>query len=122
MPSGELHFIDECKLPAKGPSVHLHSSQTINPDLNADMVQSFSADINHPMHILDKRKAIEGSSPKLNDSIAQTNIFDKVDRINVPVWCVDCKNNLVVLGCVDGCLEFWECVTGKLKVSSLFGH
>lgn len=37
-------------------------------------------------------------------------------RTNVPIWCIDCKDNIVVLGCVDGCLEFWECSSGVLQV------
>ena len=36
---------------------------------------------------------------------------------NVPIWCIDCKDNIVVLGCVDGCLEFWEGSTGIMKVT-----
>lgn len=34
-----------------------------------------------------------------------------------PIWCMDFVDNLVVLGCADGRLEFWEGLTGKLKVS-----
>lgn len=38
---------------------------------------------------------------------------------NVPIWCIDCKDNIVVLGCVDGCLEFWECSSGLMKVKRI---
>ncbi|CAH2268915.1 jg21341 [Pararge aegeria aegeria] len=31
-----------------------------------------------------------------------------------PVWCMDFCNNLIILGCSDGRLEFWEANTGKL--------
>lgn len=121
--NGDLHFIDEYKLPAKDPSVRTDSSQNMNSDLHTDMVKPFFVDIHHPAYVLDRRKTNEGSFSQSNDyPIAQSNIFDKVDRLNVPIWCIDCKNNLVVLGCVDGCLEFWECLTGKLKVSLLFDH
>lgn len=34
-----------------------------------------------------------------------------------PVWCMDYVDNLIVVGCADGRLEFWEGTTGKLKVS-----
>lgn len=37
-----------------------------------------------------------------------------------PVWCMDFCNNLIVLGCSDGRLEFWEASTGKLIVSSIY--
>ncbi|XP_067004981.2 sterol regulatory element-binding protein cleavage-activating protein isoform X2 [Anabrus simplex] len=32
-----------------------------------------------------------------------------------PIWCVDCHENLVVLGCANGRLEFWEGSVGKFK-------
>ncbi|XP_075990761.1 SREBP cleavage activating protein [Anticarsia gemmatalis] len=31
-----------------------------------------------------------------------------------PVWCMDFCNDLVILGCADGRLEFWEASSGKL--------
>lgn len=34
-----------------------------------------------------------------------------------PIWCVDFCNDLIVLGCADGRLEFWEATSGKLMVS-----
>lgn len=34
-----------------------------------------------------------------------------------PVWCMDFCNDLIILGCADGRLEFWEASTGKLLVS-----
>ncbi|XP_049801846.1 sterol regulatory element-binding protein cleavage-activating protein [Schistocerca nitens] len=32
-----------------------------------------------------------------------------------PVWCLDCRDNLVAAGCADGRLEFWEANTGAFK-------
>ncbi|CAG4942250.1 unnamed protein product [Colias eurytheme] len=32
-----------------------------------------------------------------------------------PVWCMDYCNDLIILGCADGRLEFWEATSGKLK-------
>ncbi|GLV41628.1 SREBP cleavage activating protein [Carabus blaptoides fortunei] len=32
-----------------------------------------------------------------------------------PIWCIDYTDNLIVLGCASGRLEFWEGTTGKLK-------
>ncbi|XP_022907413.1 sterol regulatory element-binding protein cleavage-activating protein [Onthophagus taurus] len=32
-----------------------------------------------------------------------------------PIWCMDFLDNLVVIGCADGRLEFWEGTTGKFK-------
>ncbi|KAL0277128.1 UNVERIFIED_CONTAM: hypothetical protein PYX00_004516 [Menopon gallinae] len=32
-----------------------------------------------------------------------------------PVWCLDCFDNLIVVGCSNGRLEFWDSLTAKLK-------
>lgn len=32
-----------------------------------------------------------------------------------PIWCLDFLDNLIVIGCADGRLEFWEGTTGNLK-------
>ncbi|CAH4038841.1 unnamed protein product [Pieris brassicae] len=32
-----------------------------------------------------------------------------------PVWSMDYCNDLIILGCADGRLEFWEATSGKLK-------
>lgn len=34
-----------------------------------------------------------------------------------PIWCIDYQENLIVVGCANGTLEFWEGTTGLLKVS-----
>lgn len=34
-----------------------------------------------------------------------------------PVWCMDFCNDLIILGCSDGRLEFWEASSGKLMAS-----
>lgn len=33
-----------------------------------------------------------------------------------PIWCIDCQENLIAVGCANGRLEIWEARTGKLKV------
>lgn len=33
-----------------------------------------------------------------------------------PIWCLDYMDNLIVIGCADGKIEFWESTTGALKV------
>lgn len=33
-----------------------------------------------------------------------------------PIWCLDCHENLIVVGCSNGRLEFWEGSTGTFKV------
>lgn len=36
--------------------------------------------------------------------------------VNSQIWCVDCNENVVVLGCADGSLQFWDLYRGILKV------
>lgn len=38
-----------------------------------------------------------------------------------PIWCMDYQENLIVVGCANGSLEFWEGTTGRFKVSSQRG-
>lgn len=33
-----------------------------------------------------------------------------------PIWCMDYQENLIVVGCANGSLEFWEGTTGRFKV------
>lgn len=33
-----------------------------------------------------------------------------------PVWCMDILDNLIVIGCADGHMEFWDASMAKLKV------
>ncbi|KAL4717852.1 hypothetical protein ACJJTC_001001, partial [Scirpophaga incertulas] len=35
-----------------------------------------------------------------------------------PVWCMDFTNDLIIIGCADGRIEFWDAVSGELKVSN----
>lgn len=34
-----------------------------------------------------------------------------------PIWCLDYMDNLIVIGCADGKIEFWESTTSTLKVN-----
>lgn len=38
------------------------------------------------------------------------------DSTHAPVWCMDCQNNLIVVGCANGQIEIWEASSGKHKV------
>jgi hypothetical protein len=33
-----------------------------------------------------------------------------------PIWCLDCRENLIAVGCSNGRLEFWEGTTATFKV------
>lgn len=39
------------------------------------------------------------------------------DHNYAPVWCMDCQNDLIVVGCANGWIEIWEASSGKHKVS-----
>lgn len=41
------------------------------------------------------------------------------DTTHAPVWCMDCQNNLIVVGCANGQIEIWEASSGKHKVSTV---
>lgn len=40
---------------------------------------------------------------------------DDVD-IGIPIWSMDYLDNLIVVGCANGQIEFWEGTSGRLKV------
>lgn len=54
-----------------------------------------------------------------NKLIINNSVFSECDTNNkVPsIWCMDYMDNLIVLGCSNGRLEFWEGTTGKFKVN-----
>lgn len=60
------------------------------------------------------------SNTNLN-SKTTTNLVNDFGNVgNSPVWCLDYLDNLIVVGCANGRLEFWEGTTGKLKVNWFF--
>ena len=54
-------------------------------------------------------------SHSLNDST--DHLTEKCQHAS-PIWSLDFHDNLIVLGCADGRLEFWEGTTGNFKVIS----
>lgn len=36
--------------------------------------------------------------------------------VGIPIWSMDYLDNLIVVGCANGQIEFWEGTTGRLKV------
>lgn len=49
---------------------------------------------------------------------ANTKLREKERNLS-PIWCLDYVDYLIVIGCADGRLEFWEGITGNLKVSCI---
>ncbi|XP_076756300.1 SREBP cleavage activating protein [Xylocopa sonorina] len=57
------------------------------------------------------------NSPSLLD-VSLLNADTKTMQITYaisPIWCMDYQENLIVVGCANGNLEFWEGTTGKFK-------
>lgn len=55
-----------------------------------------------------------------SEDLADNCVFTGSERDTLklsPIWCMDYLDNLIVLGCADGRLEFWEGTTGKFKVT-----
>lgn len=48
---------------------------------------------------------------KQSKNISENEIF-----VNSQIWCLDCNENVLVLGCADGSLQFWDMYKGILKV------
>lgn len=59
------------------------------------------------------------STIKLNETDTESRIKKISENeicINSQIWCVDCNENVVVLGCADGSLQFWDLYKGILRV------
>ncbi|CAG4961993.1 unnamed protein product [Parnassius apollo] len=55
------------------------------------------------------------------DTVANEN-YKQEEVGESPVWCMDFCNDLIIVGCADGRLEFWEASSGKLMASSSVQH
>ncbi|XP_050523788.1 sterol regulatory element-binding protein cleavage-activating protein isoform X2 [Daktulosphaira vitifoliae] len=54
------------------------------------------------------------SNKKIEWDVKSKNDSEK-DMIDSQIWCVDCNEIVVVLGCADGSLQFWDLYNGLLK-------
>lgn len=92
---------------------HINSSDTakwiMNQSTNLKEVKSPSLERLPSEVIGDRTKLVLNS------------VFSSDSECKVPpIWCMDYMDNLVVLGCSNGRLEFWEGTTGKFKVRYCF--
>lgn len=51
-----------------------------------------------------------------NEFADSSTCVDKALNDVPTIWCMDYQENLIVIGCANGSLEFWEGTTGKFKV------
>lgn len=56
------------------------------------------------------------TSDQSNVESRSKKISESEISVNSQIWCVDCNENVVVLGCADGSLQFWDLYKGILKV------
>lgn len=63
------------------------------------------------------------SEDKKKPTVARSRSDEKVRKASddgsgklSAVWCMDFVDNLVIIGCANGRLEFWEATTSRLKV------
>lgn len=61
----------------------------------------------------------DGSSPITMTAVPSENPAPQKKPEVSPIWCLDYTDNLIVIGCADGKIEFWESTTGTLKVRSI---
>jgi hypothetical protein len=57
------------------------------------------------------------SSPPMRESCGERGLtVGSGAQQTPPIWCLDCHENLIAVGCASGRLEFWEGSTGTFKV------
>ncbi|XP_014205675.1 sterol regulatory element-binding protein cleavage-activating protein [Copidosoma floridanum] len=54
-------------------------------------------------------------SAGLSEFVDSSLSVDKASADVPTIWCMDYQENLIVIGCANGSLEFWEGTTGKFK-------
>ncbi|XP_065216116.1 sterol regulatory element-binding protein cleavage-activating protein [Planococcus citri] len=97
------------------PSLNRSNEQLYSYSNNVARSPIQSSNLHFNAQVLDRRKDENVYSFTANHITNDRSATVTNSSRNVPIWCIDCKDNIVVLGCVDGCLEFWECSTGIMK-------
>lgn len=71
------------------------------------------------------KKSVNGCSDRQHSPKLQTNGLTNDSHSTIggkngvevsSIWCMDYQENLIVIGCANGSLEFWEGTTGRFKV------
>lgn len=87
-------------------------SSSFDEDIVQGSAPTISYMNNNSFHQLDGKLVNSNSSESIN-SINLSN-SSKVYNTS-PIWALDFIDNLIVIGCADGRLEFWEGTTGSFK-------
>lgn len=94
-----------------------------NSDENIFVFDSSEQSVNSLRNKSNNKSTLSDSGPTAEDDKSEdvvSNLDWRGKAIKEsPVWCMDFCNDLIILGCADGRLEFWEASTGKLMVCLL---
>lgn len=130
------HHNEECEFPDLRPSINYKFSNTNYSSRQTNYANGFDFGDKyrllfeeHKKSLLDDYEKVENieqstvyangtNKPELANSASSLNEKNSTQVPNhVPsIWCMDYQENLIVVGCANGSLEFWEGTTGKFKV------
>lgn len=120
-------------LPDLKPAINIKFSSLKHTPLQTNYDQGFDFGERYRTLLREHNKSIEemqkceirehlsvppGKLNKLGGSVSSINT-DRIIQTShgiSAIWCMDYQENLVVVGCANGNLEFWEGTTGRFKV------
>ncbi|KAK2584484.1 hypothetical protein KPH14_006859 [Odynerus spinipes] len=102
-----------------------HSLGQKSYDQGYDFGDKYKSLLDEHNRSLDEMQKSE-SQDQLNVCGKSSNIVNGTVPLNIerslptsqaiaPIWCMDYQENLIVVGCSNGSLEFWEGTTGRFK-------
>lgn len=128
------HHNEESEFPDLKPSINYkfsntnYSSKQTNYENGFDFGDKYRLMFEEHKKSLDEFQKVENieqstvyangtNIPELANSASSLNEKNTQVPNHVPsIWCMDYQENLIVVGCANGSLEFWEGTTGKFKV------
>lgn len=103
----------------------VNSISAKDDDVNDEKIFIFNSNVDYVNNSRDRRKLYNNIQIRRTEEECDNSIADNLDWKGKaikesPVWCMDFCNDLIIIGCADGRLEFWEASSGKLMVSIHF--
>lgn len=116
------------EIPALQRKINCNFKQTSTPPINSKQ-SGFNFTTTYNKLFLDRVEDLSAESVQQNKSEKsertsfQSDSLESEDAEQLtglpPIWCLDYVDNLIVLGCADGRIEFWEGSTANFKVIAL---
>jgi len=78
---------------------------------NKSIEEMQKSKIREQLNVFPARSNLVGSTSSIN-----TDRTIQSSHVIAAIWCMDYQENLIVVGCANGSLEFWEGTTGRFKV------